>query len=206
MGLKAKIIYIMKKTYLFLMQTVLVLSLFFAMGCDDDDEGGGLQVGQAYQGGIIAYVDATGKHGLIAAPEDQSAGIKWSNGSYVVTGATGIIIGTGRANTDDIVLAQGEGDYAAKLCSDLVIEVHDDSDLVIEEYDDWYLPSLYELDILFRNRGAIGGFSGYYYWSSSEYNDNSAWYQNFTNGNRYSDGGIENDKDRLYSVRAIRAF
>jgi len=38
-----------------------------------------LAIGDSYQGGIVAYIDATGKHGLIAAPADQSNGIQWGN-------------------------------------------------------------------------------------------------------------------------------
>ena len=47
-----------------------------------------LSIGDSYQGGIIAYIDGTGQHGLIAAPSDQSIEIVWYNGSYTVTGAT----------------------------------------------------------------------------------------------------------------------
>jgi hypothetical protein len=107
-------------------------------------------IGQPYRGGILAYVlqpadpgyDANVTHGLVAAPEDQSDGIPWYNGSYVVTNATGTAIGTGNANTNTIVTVQGAGSYAARLCYDLVLN----------GYSDWYLPSLDELHKLFVNR------------------------------------------------------
>jgi predicted RecA/RadA family phage recombinase len=36
-------------------------------------------IGQAYQGGIVFYVDLDGMHGLIAARADQGAAVTWSN-------------------------------------------------------------------------------------------------------------------------------
>ena len=36
----------------------------------------GLSIGDTHQGGIIFYLDASGCHGLIAAPGDQSTGIQ----------------------------------------------------------------------------------------------------------------------------------
>ena len=158
-----------------------------------------LAVGTYYQGGIIAYLDNTKQHGLIAAPEDQSTGIQWYNGSYIDTGATGTIIGAGKSNTTAIVQAQGLGVYAAKLCDDLVLN----------GYSDWFLPSKDELNMLYQNRDLIGGFntsygSDSYYWSSSEINNNNAWYQSLFNGVQYN--YYDYTKNSAYRVRAVRAF
>jgi len=139
----------MKKNYFFLMKTFVVLSLFFAVACSSDNGDDIPRVGQPYQGGIVAYIDETGKHGLIAAPEDQSPGIQWYNGSYIETGATAIAIGTGKSNTEKIIEEQSAGTYAAKLCDDLVLN----------GYSDWFLPSKDELNELYKNRAEIGGFS-----------------------------------------------
>lgn len=111
-----------------------------------------------YQGGIVFYIDSTGEHGLVAAPTNQSNGIKWYNGAYFTTGATGKAVGTGLANTNQIILAQGAGgSYAAKLCADLVIGA----------YSDWFLPSKDELNLMYHKIGPgaaapltnVGGFS-----------------------------------------------
>ena len=148
-------------------------------------------VGDNYQGGIVFYVDETGKHGLIAAPSDQSAGSPWYNSTYIVTGASGAAIGTGQSNTTRIVRAQGAGGYAAKLCDDLVLN----------GYSDWYLPSKEELNLLYQNRNLIGGFSNAYYWSSSENGSSTAWSLGFPNGNQG-----HSYKDGTCRVRAVRSF
>jgi len=153
-----------------------------------------LTLGQSYQGGKIAYIDSTGKHGLIAAPSDQSEGIQWDNGTWPndpVTGATGTAIGNGQANTTAIVKAQGPGSYAAKLCDDLVLG----------GYSDWYLPSKDELNQLYLNQAVVGGFAKNYYWSSSEYDYYYAWFQTFGIGGQYY-----YSKDTTLAVRAVRAF
>ena len=192
MGYNGENFFIVKR-FLKTVQILVVLGLVFAVGCKKDEEKEKFKVGESYQGGIIAYIDKTGEHGLIVAPEDQSS--QWWNDSYVITGATGTAIGTGKSNTTAIVQTQEEGKYAAGYAAQLC------NDLVLNGYSDWYLPSKDELNILYRNRNVIGGFNETFYWSSSEYNGSYAWIQNFADGSQY--GYI---KGSTYRFRAVRAF
>lgn len=149
-------------------------------------------IGQSYQGGLIAYIDGSGLHGIIVPLLSQSNGIKWFNGVYNVTGATSTQLGNGQNNTNLIISTQGNtGSYAAKLCQDLVIG----------GYSDWYLPSLQELQKLYDNRAVIGGFGSFNYWSSSEFDASRAWSINFTTGT-----SVVGLKSSLFGVQAIRSF
>jgi hypothetical protein len=69
------------------------------------------------------------------------------------------------------------------------------------DYNDWYLPIKDELNKLYLNRVAIGGFAGHYYWSSSEGNADYVWDQGFSDG--FQSYSSKDFKDR---VRAVRAF
>ncbi len=150
-----------------------------------------LAIGDSYQGGIIFYLDANGEHGLIAATSDQSTGIQW--GSSSTTGATGDNIEVGEENTSKIVGKQGSGSYAPKLCSDLNLG----------GYSDWYLPSKYELNLVYEQKALIDGFTtNGYYWTSTEYSSGDAWEQYFFDGGTGHYGKTNTD-DR---VRAIRSF
>jgi len=173
--------------------------------------GGGLPpltIGQSYQGGKIFWLDDTGRHGLIAAESDQvyEHGIQWfdeySNWT-IYTGTTGDGLYAGAMNTTIIVALQMAQmpDYrwstiAAKLCADYSFTASGVT------YGDWYLPSKYELNLLFEKRNEVGGFvGGAFYWSSTESNKNEAWFQDFSTGDQSS-------FTKVFPgfVRAIRAF
>lgn len=63
----------------------------------------------------------------------------------------------------------------------------------------WRLPTKNELNLMYQNRKAIGGFISYIYWSSTKLSAGDVWQQNFDTGYQYSYG-----KDYSYRVRAVR--
>jgi uncharacterized repeat protein (TIGR02543 family) len=157
-------------------------------------------------GGIVFYDKGAYSDGwryLEAAPASTEWESKpWGGyGTEVGDGAQGKAVGTGAANTQAIVAEygnnepdEGRSDYAAKLCDDLDYD----------GFDDWFLPSRDELDLMYQNLHleGLGGFASAIYWSSSEYDANFAWVQSFVDGVQ-----LDYFKDRGGGrVRAARAF
>ena len=68
-------------------------------------------------------------------------------------------------------------------------------------FSDWYLPGKWEQNELYKHKSAVGGFSGYGYWSSTESSADDAWGQFFNYGNQYN-----YPKSFGWCVRAVRAF
>ncbi len=184
-------------------------------GIDDNCNGEvdeGCDIGDLREGGIIFYIapvptdldgDGTLDYGLVCAIEDQSSGIQWYNGTKIITGATGVAIGTGLANTNAIIEFQGPlNSYAAGAARSYT----DGS------YTDWFLPSKDELNQMYLNKVAInttavanGGAAfndNDWYWSSTEANNAAqAWSQAFSDGLQTAFG-----KNITWQVRAVRAF
>jgi len=101
-----------------------------------------------------------------AAPADEVGTKQWSN-VYVNTGATSLTDGLYNTN---ILVPLGAGYQAATACR--------------AKGSTWYLPSRDELNVMYSNRAAIGGFSTNWYWSSSEVIpiNGYAWVQLFLSG------------------------
>ena len=172
-----------------------------------------LTIGQPFQGGVVGCLNG-GLNNLIAATVDNDAGIVWDPaGIPSATGATSTT--DGGANTATIVGVLGTGtNYAARVCADYEIDDQGNSPCVSGNtcYDDWFLPAsstvfgippspTSQLDCLWFNKAAIGGFANDFYWSSTEFNAFGAWFQDFLDGfqNVVNKGGN-------FRVRCVRAF
>ena len=156
-----------------------------------------LDIGEAFQGGIVFYLLKPGNigydpevtHGLIATLEDQGASSYWGCTGTNIAG-TSMSIGTGAANTLAIVTA----------CTDPLTPANICYSLVYGGYDDWYLPSLDEFSYLCSNKAFVPNISGNY-WTSTQFSTSKAW------GRAMSGcGAFYQSKNNLYKVRAIRSF
>jgi hypothetical protein len=163
-------------------------ALNYDASANTDDGSCASAIGDTYQGGIIFWLDGNGG-GLIAAPSEGAAA--WGCWGSVL-GATGVAIGTGQQNTVAIEAACTAGVTAADICANLTLN----------GYSDWFLPSVNELNQLYINRVAIGGFSADLYWSSTEYSGVYAWTQSFANGIQFY-AGVKYIEAK---VRPVRAF
>jgi len=185
-------------------------------------------LGEEYGGGIVFFVYDGGQHGLIAAKEDLLGGY-YGDDPYFVwfglycpegcifieSGAKGDGLGSGAMNTTLIVASQVTYTlkyfgsvlpyFAAKACADYEATITTaDGNIVI---GDWYLPSKYELNLLYLSQVNIAtlNLSADYYWSSTEYDYQNSWYQDFSSGTQ--DWGGDGSKSWQTSlVRPIRAF
>jgi len=157
-----------------------------------------ISIGSFYEGGIIFYIDATGEHGLVCAPHDQSNGKDWGCQGTVIGTSTGL--GTGSANTQAIVAGCSETNVAAKVCNDLILN----------GFDDWFLPSLNEFSLIYDNLivPGYGNFpeagTGYGYWTSSEAGGGYASERAYEY--RLDDLTPMNQKSYSLRVRAVREF
>ena len=147
-------------------------------------------------GGYIFYDKGYYSYGwryLEAAPSDQSTSAPWGCSGTLISGADGTAVGTGEQNTIDIEAGCTTAGIAADICANFSLG----------GYSDWFLPSIGELDLMYKNLylQGVGGFAANACWSSSEYGADGAWTQYFVDGLQ----GSLTKLDTL-RVRAVRAF
>ena len=103
--------------------------------------------GKNYAGGIIFFVNTqpemypnfTGD-GLVCTDEDYGDFDEW--GCFEVTGATGREVGAGATNTKLII---------EKMCARAPKSAIICDELVLNGFDDWFLPSIDEVDLIYHN-------------------------------------------------------
>ena len=139
-----------------------------------------LKIGDMHEGGLIFYVDASGKHGKLVSAEN----LERSNN-------------LGRLNWDDAMLKCEEYSEGG--------------------HTDWYLPSIEEMEKIYDRLylKGFGNFTGTFYWSSTEDQDNQslAWVQKFAIsegedwfGTYYYMETAVLEKDNNRRFRAVRTF
>lgn len=175
-------------------------------------------LGEPYQGGIVFFVDETGQHGLVASKRDvnQGEGIAWRNGESGnrVTNARSDGVGAGETNTRLIIAQQTidahKGQFAALLAANYRILADGETPCpsVFTQgsvcYGNWYLPSAFELQLLYNNlrQANLATFAPEFYWSSTEVNASNALLQNFATGELLP----SNKANTVGQVRAISRF
>ena len=186
-----------------------------------------LQIGSLYAGGIVFYVNETGKHGLVCAsksysnfkskhdPKNFSDKSFWGTNGEINVRGNGVADGSGLQNTKKIVefaswnvekgwftSSKTPAPTAARLCLEFNYN----------GFTDWYLPTIKELQLMRKSLHKegldwISRFNDidYYdtasYWSSTEKDKYNAWSLSL-----YSGIAIANSKSTISYIRPIRAF
>jgi len=175
-------------------------------------------------GGVVFYAATNrqpwGRYLEVSPREAEITGWPWRKPGYDATGdpiyrdsapgsarikrVLGKAVGMGEANTNLVARHYGRGRYAAWYAYTLKLN----------GYDDWFLPSADELDLMYNRLYAVAtpliGFAPTYYWTSSEYNLHNAWTQLFRSGQQFDREGWFTSKEtgvpNAIRARPIRAF
>lgn len=126
--------------------------------------------------------------------DESYSGKTWGIRGQDDSGANATAIGTAKVNTDYLI-----NKYLDNLYLWYYVSQHRN-----DTHKPWSVPTKDELDILYENKETIGNFSAnlsefWYYWSSSENSDLSAWGERFSDGYQY----LATKKDTETRVRLI---
>lgn len=162
-------------------------------------------IGEYFQGGIVfqTWRDKNAiEHGLIVSLNELGTS-NWSNNATTYMGLFKAKNIDGDINCIDITTEIGHTSSAAKTCLDLTEN----------GFDDWYLPSIHELEELYKNIYSVnenlnlwGGTSLSLinnYWSSTEGGVSAGTALYFKAETQEIKTAI---KSNIYSIRAIRKF
>jgi TolB-like protein len=150
-------------------------------------------------GGIIFYDKGTNSGGwryLEAGPVETEFQAEWSVRETRVEN-TQELIGSGKRNTQLIIekfsQTSGEWDTAAQKVDDLVFN----------GFEDWFLPSKAELDLMYGNlkRKNLGDLKNGWYWTSTDTTSGNVHVQNFDGGRMAYDG--RNGSNYVRPIRQV---
>ena len=172
-------------------------------------------VGESYGGGVVFYTWDNGNHGLIVSTDDVSSGKPaWPGNATIerikpiLENNNGLLAGKELTRTLVYYALTASGitnlptsNIAAYLCYQYRGG----------NFSDWYLPSAYELDLLWQNRNVVANLASSWnsnttkYWSSTlSYTDggvNVQFYKIDYLGQRTGNAAYDDQR-----VRAIRSF
>lgn len=166
--------------------------------------GGGTEIGAQIGGGIVVAVFVEGgvNKALVASLTNLSTSLPWTVTAQqaVLIGATAQSLFDGLTNTNAIIAQTGAAATTAYAAGIARL-------FAGGSFSDWYLPALWELNILFNsavivNRilGTTNGFlTSTNYWSSTEVGATSAW-----NKSLFDNSDANNGKNAGRAVRAVR--
>ncbi len=173
------------------------------------------KIGDAAFGGMVFYIDNTGKHGLVAATTDQGSNVSIphdipQSGTLSINSG-GAAIFDGLLNTQQLINFNTVAKDVASLCTSYKGG----------SFTDWYLPSVAELKELYKEKVIVGGLSSAYYtsstWQASSYayinlgTYISIFFVKMADGSSYGVDGYSgtDHSSPVYppaNVRAIRKF
>ena len=154
---------------------------------------------EGYTGPAGTFASYTA-HYLEVAPSNHSSQLQWSNQGTAISGVTTFTsnthtnasaIGNGRKDTMIIAAHLNTNPEASQRAAQIAAAAN------LGDLNDWFLPSIGELRLLYAQNTGITDFL----WSSTQYSNNSAWGLSFRTG-FYSTAA----KNQWGYVRVIRAF
>lgn len=155
--------------------------------------------GDRVGGGIVFFVDSSGENGLVVSSMDIAGDVPWMNVPAGIAGTGSFSDGAG--NTQSAVTAEGASAVAAYYCDTLTMN----------RKEDWYLPSVDEMAMVFDSRYQVNksageddasetvGLSNSVYWTSTAADPTSAYV--IGNGQVSAE-----EKSTLAHIRPIRRF
>ncbi|MDB2362617.1 hypothetical protein N9V65_04125, partial [Flavobacteriales bacterium] len=163
-------------------------------------------IGETFEGGIVFHIDSVLNIGYIATDDT----IATSNFGWVdmdcwqinIDGAQGIQVGTGNQNTIDIMNSECGNISAAQFAYE-----YDNG------FNDWFLPSIDELYLIYQNLFTTGIVNYYslesnnWYWSSTEGVDST--FNNKASSLQFIDGEIfynNNKSSHIGGIIGVRTF
>ena len=171
-----------------------------------------VKIGSKYEGGTVFYLDKTDKHGLVCADKDFGKAL-WGGFGEISSNGKGLNSGLDntqkialRARLQKVIIKKGffSNTYETKRINNAASICMGSQ---IDGYEDWYLPTVYELGLIYsalfkKQKTNSVRFKKVSYWSSEETNSSEAKCFNFKTG--YVEPNI--NKETEHNIIAVRKF